>query len=97
VGVHYGGKERVDFAFGTDSPEAATALAASLGDPPHRFSIADTLQAHFEGVSVEENEVRGSVRVKDKEFDPWLAAVYARLSVDGGADGETVARVGGAR
>jgi hypothetical protein len=97
VGVHYGGKERVDFAFGTDSPEAATALAASLGDQPHRFSIADTLQAHFEGVSVEQNEVRGSVRVKDKEFDPWLAAVYARLSVGGGAGGETVARVGGLR
>jgi hypothetical protein len=40
--------------------------------------------------------VRGSVRVKDKEFDPWLAAVYARMSV-GGAGGETVARAGGAR
>lgn len=97
VGVHYGGKERVDFAFSTDGTEAATALAASLGERPHLFSFADTLQAHFEGVSVEQNEVRGSVRVKDKEFDPWLAAVYARLSVDGGAGGETVARVGGVR
>jgi hypothetical protein len=96
VGVHYGGKERVDFAFDTDGPKAAAALAASLGGQPHLFSIADTLQTHFEGVSVEQNEVRGSVRVKDKEFDPWLAAVYARLSV-GGADGETVARVSGAR
>jgi hypothetical protein len=37
------------------------------------------------------------VRVKDKEFDPWLAAVYARLSVDGGAGGETVARATTAR
>jgi hypothetical protein len=97
VGVRYGSKERVDFAFGTDSAEAATALAASLGDQPHRFSIADTLQTHFEGVSVEGNEVRGSVRVRDKEFDPWLAAVYARLSVDGGAGGETVARATTAR
>lgn len=97
VGVHYGGKERVDFAFGTDGPEAATALAASLGDQPHLFSFADTFQAHFGGVSVEQNEVRCSVRVKDEEFDPWLAAVYARLSVDGGAGGETVAGVGGAR
>jgi len=97
VGVHYGGKERVDFAFGTDGPEAATALAASLDERPHLFSFADTLQAHFEDVSVEQNEVRGSVRVKDKEFDPWLAAVYARLSVDSGAGGETVARVGGVR
>jgi hypothetical protein len=97
VGIHYGGKERVDFAFGTDSQEAATALAASLGDQPHLFSVADTSQTHFEGVSVEQNAVRGSVRVKDKEFDPWLAAVYARLSVDGGADGETVARAGGVR
>jgi hypothetical protein len=97
IGVHYGSKERVDFAFGTNSPEAATALASSLGDRPHLFSIADTLQTHFEGVSVEQNEVRGSVRVRDKEFDPWLAAVNARLSVGDDAGGETVARAGGVR
>jgi hypothetical protein len=96
VGVHYGSKERVDFAFATDSPEAATALAASLGGQPHLLSVADALQTRFAGVSVERNEVRGSVRVRDKEFDTWLAAVYARLSVDGG-DGETIARVGGVR
>jgi hypothetical protein len=97
VGMHYGSKERVDFALSADSPETATSLAASLGERPHLFSIADTLQAHFEGVSVEQNEVRGSVRVKDKEFDGWLAAVYARLSTDGGSGGENVARVGAAR
>jgi hypothetical protein len=102
VGVHYGSGiygsgERVDIVFGTDSPEAATALAASLGDQPQLLRIADTLAANFEGVSVKQNEVRGSVRVKDKEFDPWLAAVYARLSVGDGARGEDVARAGGAR
>jgi hypothetical protein len=48
-------------------------------------------------MSVEQNEVRGSVRVKDKEFDGWLAAVYARLSGDGGSGEENVARAGGAR
>ncbi len=94
IGVHYGSKERVDFAFGTNSPEAAAALAASLGGRPHLFSIADTVQAHFEGVSVEQNEVRGSVRVRGKEFDPWLAAVNARLSIGDDAGGETVARAG---
>jgi hypothetical protein len=96
VSVHYSAKERVDFVLSADSVEAATALAASLGEPSHLFSIADTPQTHFEGVSVERNEVRGSVRMKGKEFDPWLTAVYARLSVDGGA-GETVARVSGVR
>lgn len=96
VGVHYGSKERVDFAFSADSPEVARALAASLDGQPHLLPVADAMQTHFEGVSVHENEVRGSVRVKDKEFDPWLAAVYAKLSVDGG-EGETVARAGGGR
>jgi hypothetical protein len=101
VGIHYGAGvrgsgERVDFAFSADSPEVATGLAASLGGQPHVLPAANTWQTHFEGVSVEQNEVRGSVRVKGKEFDPWLAAVYSRLSVDG-ADGETVARVNGVR
>ena len=97
VGVHYGSKARVDFAFGADSPEAATALATSLGDRPHLLQIADALQTHFEGVSVHRNEVRGSVRVADKEFDTWLAAVYARLSVDTRTRGEDTARVSCAR
>lgn len=97
VGVHYGSKERVDFAFSTEDAPAAAALAKAMSTQPHLLSIADTLRTHFEGVSVHQNEVRGSLRVADKEFDPWLAAVYARLSVDGGADGEDVARAGGAR
>jgi len=81
VGIHYGSKQRVDFVLHADSPETAMALAWSLGAQPHLFSIADTLQTHFEGVSVTQNEVRGSVRMKAKEFDPWLAAMYARLSI----------------
>ena len=97
VGVHYGGKERVDFALSADSPEIATTLAASLGGQTPLFSIADTPQTRLEDVSVEHNVVRGSVRMKDKEFDPWLAAMYARLSVDGSADGEAVAQVGALR
>ena len=80
VGVHYGSKERVDFAIGTDSAEAAIALAAAMGGQSQLMPIAGTLRTRFAGVSVEQNEVRGSVRVKDKEFDGWLAAVYARLS-----------------
>jgi hypothetical protein len=87
VGVHYGSGihgsgERVDFAIGTDSPQAATALAAGIGGRSHLLPIADTLRTRVEGVSVEQNEVRGSVRVADKEFDGWLAGVYARLSVE---------------
>jgi hypothetical protein len=97
VGVHYGSKERVDFSIGTNSPEAATALAAAMDGRSHLLPIADTLQARFSGVSVEQNEVRGSVRVKDKEFGSWLAAVYARLSTDRGLGGENVARAGAVR
>jgi len=97
VGMHYGSKERVDFSIGTISAEAATALAAAMGGRSHLMPIADTLRTRFVGVSVEQNEVRGSVRVKDKEFDGWLAAVYARLSTDRGLGGENVARVGAAR
>jgi hypothetical protein len=96
VGVHYGSKERVDFAFGAEDGAAATTLAKAMHEQPHLLPIMETQSARFEGVSVERNEVRGSVRVKDKEFDPWLAAVYARLSVGGGTNGEEVARAGGA-
>jgi hypothetical protein len=95
--MHYGSKERVDFSIGTSSPEAATALAAAMDGGSPLIPIADTLQARFTGVSVEQNEVRGSVRVAGKEFDGWLVAVYARLSVDRGFHGETMARAGGSR
>jgi hypothetical protein len=83
----------VDFAFGTENAEAARALATAMDQRAQLLPIAGTLQTNFEDVSVEQNEVRGSVRVKDKKIDPWLAAVYARLSVDGAASGEDVARV----
>jgi hypothetical protein len=96
VGVHYGGKARVDFALSTEDGASAAALATAIGKQPQLLPIVDTLSTHFEGVSIEQNEVRGSVRVKDKEVDAWLAAVYARLS-DSRPDGENVARVGGAR
>ena len=97
VGMHYGSKERVDFFIGTNSPEAATALAAAMDGWSHLLPIADMVGARLAGVSVEQNEVRGSVRVKDKEFGSWLAAVYARLSTDRGLGGEDVARVGAVR
>jgi hypothetical protein len=97
VGIHYGLKERVDFSIGTNSPEAATALAAAMDGQSHLMPIADTLRARFAAVSVKQNEVRGSVRVKDKEFGSWLAAVYARLSTDRGLGGENVARAGAVR
>ena len=97
VGMHYGSKERVDFSIGTNSPEAATALAAAMDGWSHLLPIADMVGARLAGVLVEQNEVRGSVRVKDKEFGSWLAAVYERLSTDRGLGGENVARVGATR
>jgi hypothetical protein len=97
VGVHYGGKARVDFALSTEDGASAAALATAIGKQTQLLPIADTLSTHVEGVAVEQNEVRGSLRVKDKAFDAWLATVYARLSTGGGSGGENVARVGGAR
>jgi hypothetical protein len=97
VGMHYGSKERVDFSIATNSPEAATALAAAMDRGSSLLPIADTLRTRFAGVSVEQNEVRGSVRVAGKEFDGWLTAVYARLSTDRGLGGENVARAGAVR
>ncbi len=93
VAVHYGAKERVDFVLGTQNAASASVLATVLGKQPQLLPIADALGTHFEGVSVEQNEVRGSLRVKDKEFDTWLATMYARLSVGSGADATNVARV----
>jgi hypothetical protein len=91
VGVHYGAKERVDVVLGTEDAASASALAIALGKRPQLLPIADTPGTHFESVSVEQNEVRGSLRVKDKEFDSWLAMVYARLSVGSGSDAANVA------
>jgi hypothetical protein len=86
----------VDFVFGTEDAASAAALGVSLGRRPQLLQIADMPSVHFDGVSVARDEVRGSVRVKDKDFDGWLAAVYARLSV-GGSDEETVAWAGDGR
>jgi hypothetical protein len=97
LGVHYGAKERVDFVLGTEDAASASALATALGKRPQLLPIADALSTHFEGVSVEQNEVRGSLRVKEKESDSWLAAVYARLSGSGGPGEENMARVGATR
>ncbi|HEY2001102.1 MAG TPA: hypothetical protein VGG80_02230 [Acidobacteriaceae bacterium] len=97
VAVHYGSKDRVDFSIGTNNPEAATAFAAAMDGRSPLMPIADTLPARLAAVSVEQNEVRGSVRVKDEEFSSWLTAVYARLSTDRALSGENVARAGAAR
>jgi hypothetical protein len=97
VAVHYGSKDRVDFSIGTNNPEAATAFAAAMDGRSPLMPIADTLPARLSAVSVEQNEVRGSVRVKDKEFGSWLAAVYARLSTDRALSGKNVARAGATR
>jgi hypothetical protein len=92
VSVHYGSKNRVDFDFDTDRPEAANALAMAISGPPHLLAIAEIPHARLENVAIRQNEVRGSVRVADKEFDGWLASVYGRLS---GASREDVAQVAG--
>jgi hypothetical protein len=82
----------VDFVLGAENAASAATLAKALGERPQLLSIADAPGTRFEGLSVEQSEVRGSVRVKDKEFDGWLAAVYGRLLVAGGSGGANVAR-----
>jgi hypothetical protein len=96
ISVHYGSKDRVDFIFGTENTEAATALATAISGPPYLRSVADTLRAHLESVAVRQNEVRGSVRVAEEEFAPWLAGLR-RVTADANSDGENVARAGAVR
>jgi hypothetical protein len=96
ISVHYGAKERLDFALGTGDGTSAAALATAIGKRSLLLPITETPGAHLDGVSIEGNKVRGSVRVKDREFDGWLAAVYARLSPSGSRE-ENVAQVGSAR
>lgn len=95
ISVRYGSKNRVDLIFDTESAEAATALATAISGPPHLLSVAGTLHAHLENVAVWQNEVRGSVRVAEKEFDLWLAGLRG-LSRPA-SDGENVARAGAMR
>jgi hypothetical protein len=95
TGVHRSG-ERLDFALSTGDGASAAALATAIGKQSLRLPISETPGTHLDGVSIEGNEVRGSVRVNDREFDGRLAAVYARLSGSGPRE-ENVAQVGGAR
>jgi hypothetical protein len=95
IGVRYGSKERVDFAFTTMDAETANALAAAIQGPAHLLPAVEMLHSHLEGMSVQENEVRGSVRVAGKEFDPWLEGLYARMRTAAGA--EDVAQVAAER
>lgn len=91
VSVHYGSKNRVDFIFGTKNPDSATTLATAISGQARLLSAADTPHARLERVSVLESEVRGSVRIAEKEFDSWAAAMYARISSTGTASGTEVA------
>ncbi|HEY3989813.1 MAG TPA: hypothetical protein VGM02_10980 [Acidobacteriaceae bacterium] len=94
VSVHYGLRERVDFAINTDNARAATALAAAMDGHAHFLPVADTMRTRFQGVTAHQNQVRGSARVAGKDFDAWLAVVYAQLSIDGKPGGQDVARTG---
>lgn len=85
VSVHYGSNgfhrsgERVDFVLAAENAASTGALAASIQGPGHLLPAAETLHSQLEGMSVQGNEVRGSVRVAGKEFDPWLAGITARV------------------
>jgi hypothetical protein len=96
ISVRYGSKDRVDFVFSMANAQAASALATALSGSPHFLSVAAMPQARLESTVVRANEVRGSLRVVDKEFDPWLAGLR-RLSPDNGLAGENVARAGAVR
>lgn len=95
VSVHYGSKERVDFAFGMDTADSASTFAAAIRGLVHLLLATDALRPRLEDVSVDGNEVRGSVRVAGQEFDPWLAGLSARVRTD--ARGESPAQVAAAR
>lgn len=92
LSVHYGSRERVDFALNMQDAAAANALATAIRGPGRLLPAA--LHSRLEDVSVRGTEVRGSVRVAGKEFDPWLAELSARAA---SARGEDVAQVGSGR
>ena len=95
LSVHYGSKERVDFALGMQDADGANALATAIRGPAHLLPAAEELHSRLEDVSVRGNEVRGSVLVAGREFDPWLAALSSRAA--SGASEQTVAQVSAAR
>ena len=80
VSIHYGSKERIDFAFSVGDAVAANALATRIRGPAQLLPAAETLHSQLDHVSVQGNEVRGSVGIKGKALDPWLAELVARTS-----------------
>lgn len=96
LSVRYGSKDRVDFAFRTDNAQAAATLATVLRGSPYLLSVAATPQARLESMAVLQNQVRGSVRIAEKEFDPWLAGLR-RVSLETHLGEESVARTGAVR
>ena len=68
----------------------ASAIQPTSGGPEYLLPAADELHARLEDVSLRGDEVHGSVRVNGKEFDPWLARLYARSRI--GAGGLNVAQ-----
>jgi hypothetical protein len=95
VSVHYGSKERIDFAFGMGSADAANALAARIRGPAHLLPASGMLHSQLHDVSVQGNEVSGSLRVAAKAFDPWLAGLVARASA--GAHDQNVLQMAAGR
>jgi hypothetical protein len=95
LSIRYGSKERVDFVLGTENPDAATTVATAIQGTAHLLPATNALHARMQDVSVRGSEVRGSVRVAGKEFDPWLVGLYTRGQATPG--GENVAQVGDGR
>lgn len=80
LSVHYGSKERVNFALGMQDRGAANAVATAIRGPGHLLPVADEWHSRLENVSVRGTEVRGSLVVGEKEFDLWLSAATKRVA-----------------
>ena len=81
VGIHYGSTNRIDFAVHAVSSRNASCLAGLLAD--RRIvpvDVSTSMRSRLQSLSVEQSRVAGSFLVPAKQFDIWLASVYAERS-----------------
>jgi hypothetical protein len=81
VGIHYGPTARVDFAAHTNREQQLSEVAALFAQPQMvRAGLSKTPRLRLDSLTVERNQVKGSVRLPGKQFDAWLENIYRTRS-----------------
>lgn len=79
VGIHYGSTDRIDFAVHAVSGRNASYLAGLLAEPRIvPVNVSASMRPRLQNLSLEQSRVTGSFLVPGKQFDLWLASVYAQ-------------------